>query len=116
MSVRNKPKVRYAVVGLGHIAQAAVLPAFKNAEENSELVAFVSDDPVKHDRLGHQYQANSYTYKEYDALLESGAIDAVYIALPNSMHRDFCVRAARAGVHVLCEKPLAVTERECHDM
>src|SRR5688572_15272269 len=117
MSLRKKPKVRYAVVGLGHIAQAAVLPAFENAKENSELVAFVSDDPMKHQQLGRRYHVvNNYTYKEYDALMKSGAVDAVYIALPNSMHRDFTVRAARAGVHVLCEKPLAVTEKECEAM
>ena len=116
MSLRSKPKVRYAVVGLGHIAQAAVLPAFENAKENSELVAFVSDDPVKQQRLGRRYCVTTYTYKEYDALLDSGAVDAVYIALPNSMHRDFTVRAARCGVHVLCEKPLAVTEKDCRVM
>ena len=117
MSVRRKPKVRYAVVGLGHIAQAAVLPAFENARDNSELVAFVSDDPVKHQRLGRRYRVvNTHTYREYDALLKSGAVDAVYIALPNSMHRNFTVRAARAGVHVLCEKPLALTEAECQAM
>src|SRR5215216_2607499 len=116
MSLRMKPRVRYAVVGLGHIAQAAVLPAFENAKDNSQLVAFVSDDPVKQQRLGRRYRVNTYTYKEYDALLKSGAVDAVYIALPNSMHRDFTVRAAKAGVHVLCEKPLAVTEKECQQM
>lgn len=117
MSSRRKPKVRYAVVGLGHIAQAAVLPAFENAKNNSELVAFVSDDPVKHQRLGRRYNVvSTYIYKEYNALLKSGSIDAVYIALPNSMHRDFTVRAARAGIHVLCEKPLAVTARDCEEM
>ena len=116
MSLRNKPKVRYAVVGIGHIAQAAVLPAFENARENSELVAFVSDDPVKQQRLGRRYRVNTYTYKEYGALLDSGAVDAVYITLPNSMHREFTVRAARCGVHVLCEKPLAITERDCEAM
>jgi predicted dehydrogenase len=117
MSTRRKPKVRYAVVGLGHIAQAAVLPGFENARENSELVAFVSDDPVKHHRLGRRYQVvSTHTYKEYNALLRSGAIDAVYIALPNNMHRDFTVRAARAGVHVLCEKPLSITESDCEAM
>ena len=116
MSLRIKPKVRYAVIGLGHIAQAAVLPAFANARENSQLVAFVSGDPVKQQRLGQRHQVNTYTYKEYDALLKSGAVDAVYIALPNSMHRDFTVRAARCGIHVLCEKPLAVTEKECREM
>ena len=114
MSLRNKPKIRYAVVGLGHIAQSAMLPGFKNAESNSELAAFVSDDPVKHQRLGQRYGVvNTHTYKEYAAVLKSGSIDAVYIALPNSMHRDFAVRAARAGIHVLCEKPLAPTEKDC---
>jgi glucose-fructose oxidoreductase len=117
MSLRNKPKVRYAVVGLGHIAQAAVLPAFENAKNNSELVAFVSDDSVKHQRLGRCYNVVcTHTYQEYNALLKSGSIDAVYIALPNSMHRDFTVRAARAGIHVLCEKPLAVTAKDCEEM
>src|SRR5688572_24902428 len=116
MSLRIKPRVRYAVVGLGHIAQAAVLPAFENAKQNSELVAFVSGDPVKQQRLGRRHRAPTYTCKEYEPLLRSGAVDAVYIALPNSMHRDFTVRAARCGIHVLCEKPLAVTEKDCQDM
>jgi glucose-fructose oxidoreductase len=113
MSLRNKPKVRYAVVGLGHIAQSAVLPGFENAKSNSQLVALVSGDRAKQGRLGKRYQVESYTYKEYDSLLKSGKIDAVYIALPNSMHREFAVRAARAGIHVLCEKPLAPTETDC---
>jgi predicted dehydrogenase len=116
MSIRTKPRVRYAVVGLGHIAQAAVLPGFENAKENSELVAFISGDPVKQRRLGRRHGIHTYTYKEYDAVLRSGAIDAVYIALPNSMHRNYTVRAARAGIHVLCEKPLAVAERDCQEM
>lgn len=116
MSLRTKPRVRYAVVGLGHIAQAAVLPAFENAKENSELVAFVSGDPIKQQRLGRRHQIRAYTYEHYDALLDSSGVDAVYIALPNSMHRDFTIRAARAGIHVLCEKPLAVTEKDCQAM
>jgi predicted dehydrogenase len=113
---RKKGKVRYAVVGLGHIAQSAVLPAFKNAKKNSELVALVSDDQEKHEKLGAMYNARTYTYDEYENCLRSGNIDAVYIALPNNMHHDFTVRAAENGVHVLCEKPMAVTENECLDM
>jgi len=116
MSTRTKPRVRYAVVGLGHIAQSAVVPGFENAKANSELVAFVSGDPIKQQRLGRRHGIHTYNYKEYDALLKSGLIDAVYIALPNSMHKSFTVRAARAGIHVLCEKPLAVNERECQEM
>ncbi len=108
--------VRYAVVGLGHIAQGAVLPAFAHARRNSRLVALVSGDARKRRELARRYDAPAYDYDEYESLLASGVIDAVYLALPNDRHRDFAVRAARRGVHVLCEKPLAVTARDAEAM
>lgn len=109
-------KVRYAVVGLGSIAQAAILPAFRHVP-NARLAALVSDDPKKRTSLGERYDVErTCGYADYDALLESGDVDAVYVALPNDLHADYAIRAARAGVHVLCEKPLAVTERECEAM
>ena len=112
-----KRLIRYAVVGCGHIAQVAVLPAFANARRNSKLVAIVSGDPVKREELTKKYQLErAVDYGGYDQLLQSGAIDAVYIALPNNMHADYAERAARRGVHVLCEKPMAVTEAECEVM
>src|SRR5579859_6555642 len=93
-------RVRYAVVGLGWIAQAAMLPAFANASANSELVALVSDDASKREQLGEHYGvAARYSYAQYDECLHSGAVDAVYIALPDNMHREYTVRAAQAGVH-----------------
>jgi len=111
-----KPQIRYAVVGLGHIAQAAMLPAFGNARRNSRLVALVSNDPVKREQLGKKYQVEkTWSYEQYDECLKSG-IDAVYIALPNSLHCGYAVRAAQAGVHVLVEKPMALTEEECERM
>jgi len=116
MSTRKKSLVRYAVVGLGYIAQAAVLPAFRHARSNTRLAALVSGDRTKREQLAKQYGVPAFGYEEYDALLESGAVDAVYIALPNDQHKDFTLRAARRGVHVLCEKPLAVDERECKAM
>ena len=110
-------QVRYAVVGLGHIAQVAVLPAFGNSRRNSKLAALVSGDPVKLEELGRKYGVERRcAYDGYDALLRSGDIDAVYIALPNSLHCEYAVRAAEAGVHVLVEKPMAVTEEECERM
>lgn len=110
-------KIRYAIVGLGHIAQSAVLPAFEHASENSELVAFVSDSRHKTDELKEFYGvADWWRYHEFDECLKSGKIDAVYIALPNDMHKAFAVRAARAGIHVLCEKPMAPNERDCWEM
>ena len=110
-----KRRVRYAVVGLGHIAQVAVLPAFKHARRNSELVAVVSGDRTKRREMAKRYRLErAFTYEAFDECL--AAVDAVYIALPNSMHAEYTVRAARAGVHVLCEKPMAVTVGECRRM
>lgn len=110
-------KIRYAVVGLGHIAQNAILPAFEHAGKNSELAALISDDSEKLDELSREYGVeNCFHYNDYELCLRSGEIDAVYIALPNNLHAEFCVRAAEAGIHVLCEKPLAVTEDECQQI
>lgn len=110
-------KIRYAVVGQGYISQVAVLPAFAHAVRNSELAALISDDPVKLKKLAKTYQiALTGGYEDFDALLATGDIDAVYIALPNHLHCEYTLRAARARVHVLCEKPMAVTEAECKKM
>jgi predicted dehydrogenase len=109
-------KVRYAVVGLGHIAQVAVLPAFAHAG-NSKLTALVSNDPEKLTKLGRRYKVKArYSYDRYEECLRSGEVDAVYIALPNHLHREYTERAARAGINVLVEKPMAVTEDDCRSM
>ncbi|HEY9629953.1 MAG TPA: Gfo/Idh/MocA family oxidoreductase [Coleofasciculaceae cyanobacterium] len=109
-------KIRYAIVGLGWFSQMAAMPAFENAE-NSELVALISDDPEKREELSKEYNLqHTYTYEQYEDCLNSGEIDAVYIALPDHLHRDYAVRAANAGIHVLCEKPMAVTVDECEAM
>jgi predicted dehydrogenase len=111
----DKSKVRYAVIGLGWIAQETVLPAFAHTE-NSELVALFSEDEVKRKELSEKYGVPAFTYEEYEAFLRSGAADAVYIALPNHLHCEYTVKAVNAGVHILCEKPMAVTEQECEQM
>ncbi|HLG96362.1 MAG TPA: Gfo/Idh/MocA family oxidoreductase [Bryobacteraceae bacterium] len=111
-------KIRYAVVGLGHISQNALLPSFKNAK-NSELAALVTGDETKREELAELYNlpADSViSYGQYDEFLESGKVDAVYIGLPNHLHAEYTIRTARAGVHVLCEKPMAVDEHECEQM
>jgi predicted dehydrogenase len=110
----KRPKVRYAVIGVGNIAQVAVLPAFRHAEEEAELVALVSSDPDKLDALGRRYAvAATGSYEELESVLARSRADAVYIAVPNHQHRELTERAARAGCHVLCEKPMAVTEDDC---
>jgi predicted dehydrogenase len=110
-----KNKIRYAVVGLGHIAQTAVLPAFGHTE-NSELAALVTGTPEKDRDLSDRYGVNAYNYDDMEHAFETEHIDAVYIATPNSLHREHTERAARAGVHVLCEKPMAPTQEDCEAM
>jgi predicted dehydrogenase len=110
-----KKKIRYAVVGLGHIAQTAVLPAFKHAE-NSELAALVTGNPEKDHELSQRYKVKAYTYDDLEGALAKEKVDAVYIATPNILHRYYTERAVQAGVHVLCEKPMATSQDDCEAM
>lgn len=112
-----KRKIRYAVVGLGYIAQIAVLPAFKNARKNSKLVALVSGDKDKLKKIGDKYRVEKrYLYSEFEECLKRNEVDAIYIATPNFYHRNIMETAAKYGVHVLCEKPMAVTTEDCLGM
>lgn len=106
-------RVGYAVIGLGHISQRAILPGFRLARR-SKLIALVSGDPKKAKRLAMQFGASCvYTYDAFDECLRNPQVEAVYIATPNSTHLEYALRAAQAGKHVLCEKPLAITVTEC---
>jgi predicted dehydrogenase len=102
----HKRKVRYAVVAGGQISQQAFMPGIGRTD-NSELVALVTRDPVKADKLAAAYRIKAWSYDQYDALLKSGEIDAVYIATPNFLHMQYAVPALAAGIHVLLEKPMA---------
>ncbi len=109
-------QIGYAVIGLGALARAAVLPAFAHAAENSRLVAVVSGDRAKAQALAQTFRATAYHYEELRQCLQRDDVNAVYIALPNSLHCDYAVEAARAGVHVFCEPPMAITADECRRM
>jgi predicted dehydrogenase len=112
----SSSNIRIAAVGLGHFAQAAVLPAIAHLAD-VELVALVSGSPHKLEELGKRYGVRlRCAYDRFDHLLESGAVDAVYIAVPNDLHAELTLVAARHGVHVMCEKPMAPTEAECMQM
>jgi predicted dehydrogenase len=109
-------KIGYAVVGLGMIARNSVLPAFGHTKQ-AKLVAVVSRDAKKAAKLRAEFKAaSSYSAKEYDACLANPNVDAVYIATPQGEHERLAVRAATAGKHVLCEKPLAATVAQSANM
>ncbi|QNE32958.1 Gfo/Idh/MocA family oxidoreductase [Sphingomonas sp. NBWT7] len=109
-------KVRYAIVGLGDIAQEALMPGVAHTG-NSKITALVSDDPEKLRALGKRYDVEHlYSYDRFDELIASGEIDAIYLATPNWRHAEFAVPALRAGIHVLCEKPLEISSAKCREI
>ena len=109
-------KVRYAVYGAGWIAQEDFMPGVEHTG-NSVMTAIVTGDQEKARALAGKYGIEHVMdYDGYDALLRSGNIDAVYMANPNSQHRGPVVKALEAGIHVLCEKPMAPTEEDCRAM
>lgn len=107
--------IRYAVVGAGWISQEAFLPAVA-LTGNSRIQSLVSGHARASDLARFHGIPEVLGYADYDALLASDRIDAVYVALPNSMHADFAIRALRAGKHVMVEKPLATTLAEAEAM
>jgi predicted dehydrogenase len=111
-------RVGIAIVGLGRIAVNEMLPAFAQSK-HAKPVALVSGDRAKALKIAHQYnipESAVLDYKDYDKLAGMPEVQGVYIALPNSMHAEYTVRAARAGKHVLCEKPMANSVAECQQM
>ncbi len=112
----SSKRVAYAVVGLGHIAEVAVLPAFRHSKK-AKLIALVSGDEKKARRLAAKFGAGDYySYDDFALCLSHPRLEAVYIATNNGTHAEFTERAAAAGKHVLCEKPMATTVDDCQRM
>ncbi len=108
----------YAVVGIGKLAIGQILPALAQTKL-SRLTALVSGHPEKARHFAQLYGApakNIYNYQNYDQIASNPAIDVVYIALPNSMHAEYTIRTAKAGKHVLCEKPMCTTVQDAEAM
>jgi predicted dehydrogenase len=111
-------RVGFAVVGLGTLTLEEVLPALAEGKR-SRLAALVSSDVEKATEAAVKHglsERNVYTYDDFDRIADDKTVDAVYIVLPNDQHREFTERAARAGKHVLCEKPMANTPEDCEAM
>lgn len=108
--------VGYAVVGLGSIAEVAVLPAFRKSKK-SRVVALVSHDLARAKQMGKKFGIKDcFTYEDYDRCLSHPGVDAVFIASVNGAHAEQTIRAAAAGKHVLCEKPMANSVEDCRRM
>ena len=109
-------EIRYAVVGAGWISQEAFMPAVPQTP-NSVITAIITGNVNAATKLAAFYGIEHiFGYEDYDTALGSGLFDAVYIGLPNSLHADYAIRAARAGIHALVEKPLATTIADCEAM
>jgi predicted dehydrogenase len=111
-------KIRYCVVGLGRISVGHFMPGTKMGTLG-ETTAVVSGHPDKARSVAANYGISEnaiYSYENFDKIRANPNIDAVYIGLPNSMHAEYTIRAAQAGKHVLCEKPMATTVADCEAM
>ena len=112
--------VGYALVGLGNISDTFGRGCLKLADKNIKVTALVTGHAdTKGKEWANRYglpESSVYTYEMFDRIRENKAVNAVYIGLPNSMHKEYTVRAAKAGKHVLCEKPMAISSAECREM
>ncbi len=117
-STAGGKKLGVALVGIGSLTMGQILPAFAKASL-VRPVALVSGHPEKAGQQAAKYHLdprNIYTYDTFDTIKDNPDVDIVYVVLPNSMHAEYTIRAAKAGKHVLCEKPMANTPAECQSM
>jgi predicted dehydrogenase len=117
-TVSQGKKLGYAIVGLGGYGLGQIIPQLANCR-SSRLAALVSGDPAKARRVAAEHnvpERSIYSYETFDRIRDNPDVDIVYVVLPNSMHPEYVIRAARAGKHVLCEKPMANTAAECEAM
>ena len=111
-------KLGIALVGLGGYSSGQLAPALQETEF-CKLTGIVTGTPAKEKQWADQYgipQKNIYNYENYDDIADNEDIDIIYVVLPNSMHAEYTIRAAQAGKHVICEKPMALSVQECQEM
>jgi predicted dehydrogenase len=110
--------VGFALVGIGTLTMGQLLPAFAQCKL-ARPVALVSGHPEKANQQASRYGINPkyiYNYENFDSIKDNPEVDVVYVVLPNGMHAEYTIRAAKAGKHVLCEKPMANSVAECQAM
>ncbi len=116
--LQKKERLGVALVGLGYYSTDLLAPALQLTEK-CYLAGIVTGTPSKAEAWKKQYKIpdkNIYNYDNFDSVANNPDIDVIYIVLPPSMHAEYTIRAAKAGKHVWCEKPMAVTEAECKSM
>lgn len=114
----KKDKLGVALVGLGYYSTDLLAPALQQTK-NCYLAGIVTGTPAKAETWKTKYnipEKNIYNYQNFDQVANNDDIDVIYIVLPPSMHTEYVIRAANAGKHVWCEKPMAITAKECQDM
>lgn len=115
---QDKKKLGIALVGLGGYSTYQLAPALQDTQY-CYLAGIVTGTPEKEKIWASKYripEANIYNYDNFDKIADNDDIDVVYVVLPNSMHAEFCVRAAKAGKHVICEKPMGISVAECDEI
>ncbi|HEV8272126.1 MAG TPA: Gfo/Idh/MocA family oxidoreductase, partial [Chitinophagaceae bacterium] len=114
----KKDRLGVALVGLGYYSTDLLAPALQQTK-NCYLAGIVTGTPSKAETWKAKHKIpdkNIYNYQTFDQIANNDDIDVVYIVLPPSMHKEYVIRAANAGKHVWCEKPMAITEKECQEM
>lgn len=115
---KKKDKLGVALVGLGYYSTDLLAPALQQTQ-HCYLAGIVTGTPAKAEAWKAKYNLpdkNIYNYSNFDQIANNPDIDVVYVVLPPSMHHEYVIRAANAGKHVWCEKPMAMTEKECREM
>lgn len=118
METRQAKKLGIALVGLGQYSEKQLAPALQETK-NCRLAGIVTGTPDKIGKWKEKYSIpdkNVYNYLNFDSIKDNPDIDIVYIVLPNSMHAEYTIRAAKAGKHVICEKPMATSVKDCEAM
>jgi predicted dehydrogenase len=111
-------KLGLALVGLGNYSTGQLAPALK-ITTHCHLAGIVTGSFEKAEQWMKDYsipEGNVYSYDNFDLIKDNPDIDIVYIVLPNAMHAEFTIRALEAGKHVICEKPMAISIKECEQM
>ena len=118
ISKKTKKKYGIALMGLDYYSTDLLAPALQETQ-NIYLAGIVTGTPSKADEWSKKHnipEKNIYNYENFDKIVDNPDIDIVYVVLPNDMHKEFTIRAAKAGKHVICEKPMAMNVQECKEM